>query len=54
VVGQDLVFNVAREEAENLRVIDPLGRARTVPAPWVVDNRFGIARLVFDRLSAKR
>ncbi|HZF08383.1 MAG TPA: tetratricopeptide repeat protein, partial [Thermoanaerobaculia bacterium] len=51
VVGQDLVFNVAREEAENLRVIDPLGRARTVPAPWTVDNRFGIARLVFDRLS---
>jgi hypothetical protein len=51
VVGQDLVFNLAREESGDLRVIDPLGRARTVPAPWTVDNRFGIARLVFDRLS---
>jgi tetratricopeptide (TPR) repeat protein len=51
VVGQDLVFNLARQEAEGLRVIDPLGRARTVPAPWTVDNRFGTARLLFDRLS---
>jgi tetratricopeptide (TPR) repeat protein len=82
VVGQDLVFNVAREGEERelrapknrgilarllpwlgrrrepaapsssvLRIVDPLGRARTVPAPWTVDNRFGVASLLFNRLS---
>ncbi|HVT59581.1 MAG TPA: tetratricopeptide repeat protein [Thermoanaerobaculia bacterium] len=52
VVGQDLVFNLAWEaEKKNLRVVDPVGRVRTVQAPWEVDKRFGVARLIFNRLS---
>ncbi|HVT14585.1 MAG TPA: TIR domain-containing protein [Thermoanaerobaculia bacterium] len=51
VVGQDLVFNLALEEKGNLRVVDPVGRERTVTAPWKVDNRFGVAFLLFNRLS---
>jgi hypothetical protein len=50
VRGQDLVFNLSWE-GEELRLIDPLGRSRSITPPWRVDNRFGVARLVFDRLA---
>ena len=50
VLGQDLVFNLSWE-GEELRLIDPLGRSRTVTPPWRVDNRFGLALHFFDRLS---
>jgi tetratricopeptide (TPR) repeat protein len=50
VLGQDLVFNLSWE-GEDLRLIDPLGRSRTVPPPWRVDNQFWRAQHFFDRLS---
>jgi len=52
VVGQDLVFHLAREdEGADLKVTDPNGRARTVTPPWRVDNRFGVSLLLFDKLT---
>ncbi|MFY9823556.1 MAG: tetratricopeptide repeat protein [Thermoanaerobaculia bacterium] len=50
VLGQDLVFNLSWE-GEELRLIDPLGRSRTVTPPWRVDNQFWRAQHFFDRLS---
>src|SRR4051812_37965376 len=50
VLGQDLVFNLSWE-GEDLHLIDPLGRTRTVTPPWRVDNQFWRAQHFFDRLS---
>ncbi|MFY9824093.1 MAG: tetratricopeptide repeat protein [Thermoanaerobaculia bacterium] len=50
VIGQDLTF-VLGWEGEDFRITDPLGNIRTVPPPWKVDNRFGIALHFYSRLS---
>lgn len=50
VLGQDLVFHLA-PDGDELRITDPVGHTRTVTPPWKVDNTFGVALLLFERLS---
>src|SRR5438874_848826 len=48
-LGQHLVFVVERD-ADGLRVTDPSGRVRNVPAPWR-ETALTVARLGFARLT---
>jgi hypothetical protein len=50
-IGQDLVFVLDRLDDGRLAVTDPTGRRREVPAPWSQDNRFGVSRIMYDRLA---
>jgi tetratricopeptide (TPR) repeat protein len=49
-IGQDLVFVLARDDGQ-VRVTDPLGRMRSVAAPWEDGTAFLAAHLEFRRLS---
>jgi hypothetical protein len=49
--GQHLVFVLDRLDGDRLAITDAAGSRREVPAPWSVDNRFGVSWLLFDRLA---
>jgi hypothetical protein len=50
-LSQHLVFVLDRLDGDKLAITDAAGTRREVPAPWSVDNRFGVSRLLFDRLA---
>jgi tetratricopeptide (TPR) repeat protein len=50
-IGLDLVFVLERLDDGRLAVTDPTGRRRELPATWSQDKRFGVSRIMFDRLS---
>jgi hypothetical protein len=50
-IGQDLVLVLERLDGDRLAVTDPTGRRREIPIPWSQDDRFGVSRIMFDRLA---
>jgi tetratricopeptide (TPR) repeat protein len=50
--GSDLLFSLEMA-GDDLRVVDPTGRTRTVTPPWRVDNQFWRAHHFYDNLTRK-